>query len=131
VGVAPALIAVVTLVAGGDRHSPVAGILSQSDSATGKVAVPVSADAVIMSWLPTLTEATAKALEPVSPGSLTMPSPDWVAAKATMSDTGFVDADSKKVFTPGITAAGSVSVQSKANATSVEGISAVGVNEKT
>jgi hypothetical protein len=50
---------------------------------------------------------------------------------AAMSDTGFVDADSKKVFTPGITAAGSVSVQSKANATSVEGISAVGVNEKT
>ena len=61
------LIAVVTLAAGDDRHSPVAGRLSQIDSLTGKADVSASADAVMMSWLPTFIVATAKALTPVSP----------------------------------------------------------------
>jgi hypothetical protein len=70
----------------------VAGTLSQIDRITGKLTAPVSADAVIMSWLPTFTVATAKALEPVFPGRLTMPSPVCVAAKATISATGVSDA---------------------------------------
>ena len=93
--------------------------------------MPASADTVIVSWLPTLTVATAKTLAPVSPVRTAMPSPDWVADKATQSGTGFVDAVSNKVSNPTVTGAGSVSAQLKASFTSVEGISAVGVNAKT
>ena len=131
VGVAPAVIEVVTLAAGADRHAPVTGLLSQIDSARGKIAVPVSADAVIESWLPTLTVATAKAFAPELPGKSTMPSPVGVAARATISGTGVLEADSNSVFKPTVTGAGFVLKQSKVSCTSVESKAAVGVKANT
>ena len=73
---------------------------------TGKAALPVSADAVMLPLTPTFTVATAKAPVPVAPGIFTMPSLVSVAAKATMSGTGVADAENKSVFRPTMMGAG-------------------------
>ena len=98
---------------------------------TGSVALPVSADAVIVPVAPTFTVATAKAPVPFGPEMFTMPSLVSVAAKATMSGTGVADAESKSVFSPMLIGAGSVFAQSKLNCTSVGAMGAVGVMAKT
>ena len=126
VGVAPPLTELVVLLPGVDRQAPVAGFVSQMDTASGKVTDRRS-DAVIVAVLPTFTVATAKAFEPLVPGKSTMPSPVDVAASATMSGTGTFDADSSSVFRPVVTGAGLVLEQSKINFTSVELNAAVGV----
>jgi hypothetical protein len=67
--------------------------------ASGKVAEPVFAVAVIKGARPTLTVATAKAFEPVVPVMCRMPS-FCAVASATISGTDVVDADSNKVLRP-------------------------------
>ena len=100
VGVALALICVVTLGPMADMHCPVVGLVSHKRMFTGKAAIPVSADAVMLPLAPTFTVATANAPVPVVPGMLTMPSLVSVAAKATMSGTGVADAENKSVLRP-------------------------------
>lgn len=129
VGVAPALIVVVTLLTGADRHAPVTGSVSQMDKSTGKVTLPVSGVAVILSWLPTFTVATAKALAPELPASFTIPSPVGVNARATISGTGVSDADKRSEFTPGILTANELLVHAKANSTSVGANAVSGVSD--
>jgi hypothetical protein len=82
---------------------------------TGNGIPPVSTKAVIFPLAPTFTVATAKAPVPLVPGMLTIPSLFCVAAKATMSGTGVVEAESKSVFRPVIIGAGFVLKQSKLN----------------
>src|ERR1051325_123627 len=60
------------------------------------VSSPVFAMAVIVVLSPTLTVATAKAFAAALPGMCSMPSFDIVAANATMSGTGLVEADSRR-----------------------------------
>ena len=117
---------VVTLPAGGDRHSPVSEAVSQIDRRRGKVAFPVSAVAVILPLAPTFTDATAKALAPEVPGRLRIPSPDCVAPNATTSGTGVFDAESVRVLTPAIIDTGMLLAQSKLSCTSVGLNGAVG-----
>src|SRR5262245_5093902 len=92
---------------------------------------PVSVDAVISPPAPTFTVATANTPVPFAPGIFTMPSPLGVAARATMSGVGVVDADSSSVLRPTITAADPVFAQLKLNATSVGSNGALGVIEMT
>ena len=131
VGVALALICVVTLAPMAEIQAPVTGFVSHRKMLTGNAAAPVSADAVIVAVAPTFTVATAKAPVPFVPGIFTMPSLVVVAAKATISGTGVVDAESKSVFNPELTGAGLLFVQSKLSCTSVGGKGAVGVKAKT
>src|SRR6516162_1842290 len=98
VGVALALIVVVTLDAGGERHCPLVGSVWHSVIVSGKLADPVLAVPVIEALAPTLTVATAKAFDPVVPVMCRMPSFIAVAARATTSGTGVDDADSSKVL---------------------------------
>src|SRR6266536_2578538 len=98
---------------------------------TGNVALPVSADAVILPLTPTFTVATAKAPVPFVPGIFTMPSLVVVATKATMSGTGVADAESSKVFSPVLVGAGFVFPQAKLSCRSVGAKGAVGVMAKT
>src|SRR6266536_423967 len=98
---------------------------------TGSVALPVSADAVIVPPAPTFTVATAKAPVPLVPGISTMPSLLDVAARATMSDTGVDSAEKRRVLIPERMGTRELLAQSKPSCTSVEGIGAVGVMAKT
>ena len=131
VGVALALIVVVTLIAGDAKQAPVPGLVSQIKRFTGILAPPVSADAVILALTPELMVATANAPVPFVPGMFTMPSLVVVAVKATMSGAGVFEAEKSKVSMPGIIEAGLVFVQSKLNLTSVGGIGALGVKANT
>src|SRR5262245_7406773 len=83
-----------------EMHCPVAGLVSHKKTFTGKDALPVSADAVMLALAPTLTVATEKAPVPSVPGMFAMPSLVTVAAKATMSGTGVAEAENKSVFRP-------------------------------
>ena len=96
---------------------------------TGRVAPPVSADAVILPLAPIFTVATANTPVPVVPGMFIMPSLLRVAPRATMSGTGVADAEKSSVFNPELIGAGSVLVQSKLNSTSVDATGAEGVSE--
>jgi hypothetical protein len=60
VGVAWALICVVTLALGGATHAPVVGLVSHRDRLSGMLTPPVSALTVIAPPLPTFDVATAK-----------------------------------------------------------------------
>src|SRR5262245_37654633 len=131
VGVALAATDVVTLVDGGAMQAPVAGTVSQTNRLTGSVVLPVSATTITVPAAPTLTVATANTPVPVSVGMFTMPFCFSVAASATMSGPGFVDADSRNVLTPGMTCAGFVFVHLKLSCTSVGAIGTRGVNAKT
>ena len=112
-------------------HAPVVGFVSHRDMLTGNVAAPVSAEAVIVAVDPTFTVATANAPVPFAPGMFTIPSLVVVAANATMSGTGIVEAENRSVFSPELTGAGLLFVQSKLSCTSVGGKAAVGVKAKT
>lgn len=101
VGVALALIAVVTVGPIAEMHCPVAGLVSHREMFTGNVALPVSADAVIVPVTPRFTVATANAPIPFIPGTFTMPSFVGVAAKAIMSGTGVAVAERSNVLIPG------------------------------
>ena len=98
---------------------------------TGSIALPVSADAVILPLVPTFTVATANAPAPLAPRTFTMPSLFGVAAKATMSGTAVEETEKSSVFSPGLIGARLLSAQSNLNCTSVEAIGAVGVKAKT
>ena len=60
----------------------------------------MSADAVIVDPTPTLTVATAKIPTPDDPGIFTKPVLPTVAARATMSGTGDMEADNSSVLMP-------------------------------
>src|SRR5215510_13785773 len=98
---------------------------------TGKVAFPVSADAVMVPLAPTFTVATANAPVPLAPGMFTMPSLVTVAANATTSGTGVADAERSRVLTPTVMGAGLALAQLKLRRTSVGGNGAVGVKAST
>jgi hypothetical protein len=93
VGVALALIVVVTLEAIDEMHCPLVGSVWQRLTVSGKVTAPVVTVAVMEALVPTLTVATAKALEPDVPVMCRMPSFYAVAASATMSGTVVVEAE--------------------------------------
>jgi hypothetical protein len=131
VGVAPELTVVATVLVGIDKQVPVTGLVSQIKIFTGIFAPPVSADAVMVALAPTFTVATAKAPAPPAPGTFKTPSLLVVAAKATMSGTGELEAEKSKVLSPGRIEAGLLFAQSKSNCTSVGDTGALGVNAKT
>ena len=110
-------------------HCPVTGFVSHRKTFTGRIAAPVSADAMIFALAPTFTVATAKTPVPVAPGTSTMP--PLAAASATMSGTGVAEAENNSVFSPELTGAGLLFVQSKLSCTSVGGKGAVGVKAST
>jgi hypothetical protein len=127
-----------TLPASDPRHTLVVGFVWQSAMLTGRLARPVSADAVMLALAPTLTVATAKTPVPVAtarapvsvdPGMSTIPG-SLLAARATMSGTGFVEADRSNVLTPAKMGAGSVFEQSKLSCTFAK-TPAVGVKPNT
>ena len=89
-----------TLALGVAKHAPVAGLVSQTKRVTGRLALPVSAEAVIIPPEPTFAVATANTPVPSGPGILETPSFVNVAAKATMSGTGLAEADRSKVLRP-------------------------------
>ena len=93
VGFALAPIVVVTVEPIDEMHCPLIGLVWQRLMASGKVAAPVFAVAVIEALAPTLTVATAKAFEPLVPVMCRMPSFCAVAASATMSGTGVAEAE--------------------------------------
>lgn len=123
------MIVVSTLPAGGSRQAAVTGLLSQMDKFTCNVTLPVSGVAVILSWLPTFTVATANALAPKLLGNVTIPSPVGVAARATISGTGVSEADKRSEFTPGIFTANALLVHAKANSTSIGSNAVSGVSD--
>jgi hypothetical protein len=100
VGVALALIVVVTLEPIDEMHWPLVGSVWQRLIASGKLAAPVLVVAVIAALAPTFTVATAKAFEPLVPVMCRMPSFCSVAASATMSGTGVAEPDSNNVLKP-------------------------------
>src|SRR5262245_35435395 len=128
VGVAFVLICVCTVGVGSSRHRPLWGSVWQSESVTGRLAVPVSAETVMKPGAPRLTDATAKA---PTLARRTIPSLDAVATSATMSGAGVAEARRKNVLTPEVMGAGAVFVQAKLSWTSVRAKGDVGVNAKT
>src|ERR1700733_13902146 len=105
VGVALGGMSIVTLGVGAVMQAPLVGLVWHIVSVTGRLAMPVLAAAVIVASTPRLTVATANTPVPVAPGISTKPgSPD--AASATMSGTGWVEAERFKVSTPTVEAAG-------------------------
>jgi hypothetical protein len=131
VGVALALICVVTLALGEAAQAPVVGLVSHTDRLSGTFAPPVSAVIVIAPLLPTLDVATAKTPTREFGSRVATPSCVIVAASAIMSGTGVVDADSKSVLMPVITVAGGVLAHAKLSCTSVGTNAAVGVKANT
>ena len=99
--------------------------------ATGSVASPVSAETVMSPPVPTFTVATARVPAGVALLMLTMPSFIGVAASATISGVGDVDADNNSVLSPVVIDAGLVFEHSKFSRTSVGGMGPVGVNATT
>ena len=127
VGVAPALMVVVTLADGGAKQAAVAGFVSQTERFNGNGVSLVSGVTVIVAPAPTFTDAMANAALPVLPGRFKIPSPDVVAPRATRSATGAAEAEKNNVFTPSITSACGVLAQSKPSDTAVGEKGAVGV----
>jgi len=97
---------------------------------TGKLTFPVLASAVMIPPAPTFTVASAIKFDPVGPGISTMPPPVVVAATARRSGVGVVEAENKKVLTPGVIGAGALLVQSKLKVTSVGAMGLEGVRTK-
>jgi hypothetical protein len=131
VGIALASIVVVTLDPIDEMHWPLIGSVWQRLMLSGNVAAPVVAVAVIDALAPTFTVATAKAFEPVVPLMCRIPSFCAVAANATVSGTGDVDADSSKVLRPVLLGGALTPVQSKPSITIVGANGALGVNAMT
>src|SRR5262245_26467208 len=100
-------------------HWPVAGSVWHSERLSGRVALPVSAEATMLPCAPTLAVATAKAAAPVVPGTFRMPSLVEVAASTTTSGTGVEEAVNASVFTPGMIGAAGLFAHAKASRTSV------------
>jgi hypothetical protein len=117
VGVALALIVVVTLGPIDEMHCPLVGSVWHRVIVSGNVTAPVLAVAVIDPLAPTLTVATAKAFEPVVLEMCKMPSFWAVAASATTSDTGVDEADSSNVLRPVVLGAALTPVQSNPSIT--------------
>ena len=77
------------------------------------------------------TVATAKNPVPVVPGMFTIPSPSSVAARATMSGVGVVDADSRSVSRPLTTGAPEALAHRNVMGTSMGANDIVGLKIKT
>ena len=125
-----AFIVVVTVLPIPEMHAPVAGFVSHREMLNGNIALPVSAELVMLPLVPTFTVATANTPVPFDPGIFTIPSPLGVAANATMSGTGVAETEKNSVLIPDRIDAGKLLAQSKLNSTSVGAIGAVGVNAK-
>jgi hypothetical protein len=130
-GVANAFIWEITLGPVTEIHCPVTGLVWQRDMFTGKIAPPVSAEAIMLPFAPTFTVATAKAPTPFVRGTLTTPSSVVVAANATMSAKSELEAESSSVLSPVLIGAGFVFEQLKLKRTSVEAIGEFGLKDKT
>src|SRR5437667_9175137 len=122
---------VVTLLPAGVRQAPVVGFVWQIAMLTGSVEFLVSAVTMIVPLAPTFTVATERTPAPETPCALAIPSLASVAASATMSGMGVLDAESNSVFNPEILWADPALVQLKTSATSVGSMGARGVIEKT
>lgn len=109
-GRAPAAIGIVTLRAGtsGLTHAAVMGFVWHIPRTSGRVAAPVSTEAVIDAPAPTLDVATTNPTVPFTPGTCAIPSPLGVAPSAMMSGTGVLDADSSRVLSPTVIGAGAL-----------------------
>jgi hypothetical protein len=105
VGVALALICVVTLRPGGAKQAAVVGVVSHTTRLSGKFTPPVSTVAVIAPLLPTLAVATEKTPAPVLGSTVAIPSWVMVTANATTSGTGIAEADRSRVLSPVMTVA--------------------------
>ena len=127
VGVAFDPMVVTTLGCTGEMQAAVRGSVSHIETLRGKLASPVSTEAVTRPATPTFAVATEKAPVPVAPGILMIPSPESVAAIAIMSGTGVSDADSNRVLTPATVGAAAVLVQLNCSSTTVGAKAAVGV----
>lgn len=103
----------------GLMQAAVTGSVSHSKSCSGNVAPPVSARTVMTSSKPTLTEAIEKAAMPLAVGIDRMPSLVDVAASATISGVGVVDAERSSVLIPGSVPAEPELLQSKFSVSSV------------
>jgi len=114
--------------AAGFAHCPVLGSVSHRAMLTGNAADPVSAEAIILPRAPRFATVTANI--PFF-ARFKMPSFVEVAAKATASGIGVVEAERCRVLTPTLLGAGLAFVQSKLRATSVGAIAVVGVKAKT
>jgi len=86
---------------------------------------------VIWALAPTLTVATAKAPEPEVPVMCRMPSFIAVAASATISGTGVVEADNSKLLSPVMLGAALTPVHAKPSTTLVGTNGAFGVKAIT
>src|SRR5262245_32641731 len=94
---------------------------------SGRLALPVSADATIWPPAPGFVVATPKKPVLAVPGTWTMPSFFTVAASATTSVTEPSDADARSVFRPEKIGAGNTPAQPKLSCTSVGANAALGV----
>ena len=94
-------------------HWPLAGLVWQSATLTGRRTPPVSAEAVMRPLAPTFTVAIANTPTPLAPGIPTTPVLPMVAARATMSGTADSEADTSNVLIPVSVATGSVLVPAK------------------
>ncbi len=114
------------VAAGGLKHSPVTGLVSQMLILVGEVP-PARGRTTTGPLEPTLTDATLK--KPVCPvESPTAPSADSVADSATMSGVGSELAENNSVLTPTVTAAGATLSQRNENSTWVAGIGELAVS---
>ena len=127
VGVALDSMVVATLDCTGEMQIPVRGSVSQIKTTTGKLVSPVPTDAVTRPAVPTFAVATEKALVPVTPGTLMIPSPEGANAIAMISGTGVSEAESNRALTPVTVGAAAVLVQLNCSATVVGTKAAVGV----
>ena len=118
VGVALLVILSGKLGAGGARHAPVCGLVSQTSRAPSRAAGP-RAVSVRSAVAPTLTLAIEKNPKPFSCGTSVTPLSDGVRAMVTMSATGCSLEDSSSVFRPLNDGAASVLLQVKLKAMSV------------
>src|SRR5262245_46810473 len=97
----------------------------------GNDALPVSADAVMLAFVPRFIVATAKTPVPLVPGIFTIPSLANVADSATMSGTGVSEAENSKVLSPATIETRFVFAQTNPSSRLVGAMGAVGVNERT
>ena len=120
----------VRLAAGVARQAPVDRLVWHIVMASGRVAAPVFAFAVIVPP-PTLTVATAKALDPDMPGMCRMPSFRAVAASVTTSGTAVGEAEYLNVSMPKKIGAAFALAHEKLNCKSIGGKGALGVRAMT
>ncbi len=116
---------------GGFIQDAVEGFHWQRLRVSGRGTFPVFASAVIVPpTKATFTDPATIKFAPFGPGRLTLLSLVAVIADAIRSTVGVVEAENKKVLTPGTIGAGSLFVQSKLKVTFVGAMGLEGVSAK-